>query len=100
MFALLSVVDVHVTGWSTCAFEAMAFGRPTVIVHKTGAKVYRDFINQAKMFYASDGQGLIDAVKKSESVDTDSCIAASTKYLAQEAASKSALLHLLESANN
>lgn len=46
LYALLKLVDYHITGWSSTGFEANNFGVPTVIIHPTGHSLYAAHIAQ------------------------------------------------------
>lgn len=59
LYALLKVCDVHITGHSTCALEALAFGKPTIIVSQDGFDSYRDYIEKGVMAFAKDEEKLI-----------------------------------------
>ncbi len=49
LYALLAVSTWHVTGFSTCALEALAFGVPTLLTHESGAHAYAEFIDEGVM---------------------------------------------------
>jgi hypothetical protein len=50
LYALLRACSWHVTGFSTCALEALAFGVPTLLLHPSGEHAYSDFIEQQVMW--------------------------------------------------
>jgi hypothetical protein len=50
LYALLQVCAWHVTGFSTCALEALAFGVPTLLTHESGAHAYADLVAQRVMW--------------------------------------------------
>ncbi len=50
LYALLRVCAWHVTGFSTCALEALAFGVPTLLTHESGAHAYADLVAQGVMW--------------------------------------------------
>ena len=49
LHAVLAVSDWHVTGFSTCALEALAFGVPTLLTHESGEHAFREFIEAGAM---------------------------------------------------
>src|SRR5690606_5583780 len=40
LYALFGVATCHVTGFSTCAIEALAFGVPTLLTHESGRAAF------------------------------------------------------------
>jgi hypothetical protein len=50
LYALLRACSWHVTGFSTCALEALAFGVPTLLLHPSGEHAYADFVEQQVMW--------------------------------------------------
>lgn len=62
LYALLKICNVHVTGFSTCALEALAFGKPTIIVSQDGVDSYGDYIKAGVMAFAQDGEELVKMI--------------------------------------
>lgn len=54
LYALLQQADWHVTWWSSCAMEALAFTCPTLLLAEQGRDIYKRFINKGVMHYAAD----------------------------------------------
>ena len=52
LYALLRTTDVHLTWWSTCALEALAFGIRTVLIHQNGGETFVEFIQRGEMAFA------------------------------------------------
>ena len=49
LHALMQAVSGHVTGFSTCALEALAFGVPTLLLHPSGVHAYESFVAEGVM---------------------------------------------------
>ncbi len=64
LYALLREVDLHVSVESTCANEALAFGKPTVLISETGLLNFREFVDAGVMFYAECPEDFYDAVDR------------------------------------
>jgi hypothetical protein len=62
LFALFRIADVHITYGSTVAYEALAFGLPTIVVHEVGAEAMADHIRAGHFIYADDATSLLDAI--------------------------------------
>ena len=50
LYALLRGCAWHVTGFSTCAQEALAFGVPTLLTHQSGEHAYAHFVSRGVMW--------------------------------------------------
>jgi hypothetical protein len=50
LHALMRACAWHVTGFSTCALEALAFGVPTLLLHPSGERAYAGFVEQQVMW--------------------------------------------------
>lgn len=50
LYECFRTVDIHLTGYSTCASEALAFGIPTVLLHDDGVGTFQSFIDAGVMF--------------------------------------------------
>lgn len=59
LYDLLPEVDIHITGFSTTAFEAQSFGVPTIFTHINAKNGYGDIIGRNGMFY-TDSQEYLD----------------------------------------
>lgn len=69
LYAWLGVVDLHVTVDSTCANEALAFGKPTVLVNKAGLSFFSDFVDRGIMFYAERAEDFFSVAERALDVD-------------------------------
>lgn len=52
LFSLMRRAAWHVTGYSTCALEALPFGVPTLLWHESGARAFSTFIEGGAMVAA------------------------------------------------
>jgi hypothetical protein len=50
LYALLRSASAHVTAFSTCALEALAFGVPTLLNHESGEHAFAEFIAEGVMW--------------------------------------------------
>jgi hypothetical protein len=71
LYALMNVIDVHVTGASTCALEALAFGKPTVVFHPNGRDAFGSLLDSNAMAYADRGDAIVDAVERFRTFDPE-----------------------------
>jgi hypothetical protein len=65
LYALLRSASAHVTAFSTCALEALAFGVPTLLSHESGEHAFADFIAEGVMWphrSASESVRLLSSV--------------------------------------
>lgn len=63
-YEAISDASVHLTGWSTTAFEALHFGVPTVIVHPNGKTSMAKEIQEGVFSYADSVEDLFSAIEK------------------------------------
>lgn len=68
LYALLSVVDGHVTGFSTCAVEALCFDRETLLIHPSGRAAFREPIEAGLMQYVDSADALLRRLGEPRSV--------------------------------
>ncbi len=71
LHALLRAVDVHVTGYSTCAVEALAFGTPTVLLHPNGPSTHGKYIEAGVMRFASQPEEALTQIEACAEIDPD-----------------------------
>jgi hypothetical protein len=64
LYPLILASDCHLTGWSTVAFEAEAYGVPTVLFHPMAESIFASEIAEGRFRYARDGAGLLVAVEE------------------------------------
>ena len=54
LYELFKSTDIHITGFSTVAFEAQSFNIPTIFTHSNALNGYNDLINKNGLFYAAN----------------------------------------------
>lgn len=64
LYNILSNVDVHLTGFSTVAFEAQALGVPTIFFHENANHGFSGLIDNQDFYYADTQPELQDCLKK------------------------------------
>jgi hypothetical protein len=62
LYPLIMASDCHLTGWSTVAFEAEAYGVPTVLFHPMAASIFESEIAEGRFLLARNGDGVLAAV--------------------------------------
>jgi hypothetical protein len=60
---LIAGADVHVSGWSTCHYEAIALGTPTVVLIFPGPDRVEGLSGFSSVFRASTARELLDGVR-------------------------------------
>jgi hypothetical protein len=84
LYSLLSVCDVHITGLSTCAQEALGFGIPSVIMAEEGRELFRAQLDKGVMLYAANAEEVVSMVQRSEGIENGSCLDASHEIFAPQ----------------
>lgn len=69
LYALMGAIDVHVTGASTCALEALAFGKPTVAFNANARAAFGSLLETDAMIYADSGSAIIAAIQRFKTFD-------------------------------
>jgi hypothetical protein len=98
LYALMQQSNVHVTGHSTCAQEALCFGVPTVTITGNGASAYKEFIDGGTMRYAGSAPDLLQAISGCETIDAEKCRNAGQDYFASQNVAEEGILQLLSMA--
>jgi len=71
--ALIAGADVHISGWSTCHYESIALGTPTVVLIFPGPDRVEGLAGFSSVFRASTARELMDAVRAARQIQkTDS----------------------------
>jgi len=73
LYPLLQTADVHVTWFSTCSIEALAFGVPTVLLHSLGCKTFRRHVDAGVMAGASTAGEILDGIQLLSDVPRSRC---------------------------
>jgi hypothetical protein len=56
LFRLLEEASMHITCWSSVAYEALAFNVPTILIHPEAKTLYHEAIKTGTFYYADDLQ--------------------------------------------
>ncbi|MGJ8645378.1 MAG: hypothetical protein ACSHXJ_00700 [Marinomonas colpomeniae] len=59
LYELLKLTDVHLTGYSTVAFEAQSFYVPTIFMHVNSLNGYKSLMNKNGLYYVENESDLI-----------------------------------------
>jgi hypothetical protein len=62
LYPLIMASDCHLTGWSTVAFEAEAYGVPTVLFHPQAESIFESEIAEGRFYFARDGESVLAAI--------------------------------------
>lgn len=73
LYALFTACDCHVTWYSTCAVEALAFGVPSVILHPSGLNVFKRYIEAGVMYYCNEARKIMESLKLCEASSAEDC---------------------------
>jgi hypothetical protein len=71
LYDLLCESDVHVTGYSACAIEALAFGVTTIVINELGRLTFSEFIKQGLIISADTSDKLIEEIEHSQRINPD-----------------------------
>lgn len=63
LLQILKTIDIHLTCWSSVAYEAMAFDKRTIIVHDTGRRLYAPSIENGTMELALESDQLLSLLR-------------------------------------
>jgi hypothetical protein len=85
LYALLRACAWHVTGFSTCALEALAFGVPTLLTHESGAHAYADLVAQRVMWPHGSPEESTRRLARGAADVADACRAAAQRLFARPA---------------
>ncbi|XCN73775.1 MAG: hypothetical protein Q3M24_03185 [Candidatus Electrothrix aestuarii] len=65
LYTLFQISDVHITGFSTCALEALAFHVPSIIIHESGKRAFRKYLERGVMQFARNKDELVNLATSS-----------------------------------
>jgi hypothetical protein len=94
-YALMQLCDLQVTGYSTCAQEALFFGLPTITVTRDGASALAEFIRAGSMLAAQDVAEIFRAVEQCKGISARQCRDSVQDYFASRQVSEKGLQQLL-----
>ena len=95
LYALMKVADVHVTGFSTCALEALAFGKPSVLIHENALGLYGRFLAGGFMRFSEDTTEQLSWLGQASWPDGDDYRKCVTDIFADGAAYEAAIKELV-----
>jgi len=95
LYALFQASENHVTWCSTTAMEALAFDVPTTLLHPTGHRIYKDFVDKGVMNYAAEPEALLQLIKAQEKIPRNRCRAVSEDIFAPNARTQDVINRLL-----
>ena len=64
LYSLLKVVDVNITGFSTVAFEAQSFDKPTIFIHKNAKNGFKGLLEKDGLNYVDTILALKDTLDR------------------------------------
>jgi hypothetical protein len=73
LYALFQGVRVHLTWYSTCALEALAFGVPSIVLHPNSKTAFRTFLDAGVMLYAKHPQDALSLVPQCANISRERC---------------------------
>jgi len=85
LYALLRVCAAHLTGFSTCALEALPFGVPTVLTHESGDAAYAEFIQAGVMHRFESAESATERLGAADPELAERCRRASRRVFAEPA---------------
>jgi hypothetical protein len=62
--AILSVIDLHITGFSSSIYEASYFSMKTILTHETGLDYYGDNLKMLRASYCADSECILTQIKE------------------------------------
>ena len=63
-YNLMKICHLHVTGFSSVAFEALLFGKKTIFIHENAKRGYSDLIDRKTLFFADNQKSFELALQK------------------------------------
>ncbi len=84
LYGLLCESDVHVTGYSACVTEALAFGVQSVIISKLGREMFSSLIEQGLVVSADTREKLIANIEHAQRINPDEIPAITNMFASDE----------------
>ena len=79
-YDLLKISDIHITGFSSMAFEALFFNTPTIFINENALNGYRKLIDNRSFYYASNREEMYEKLNAVQSRTFEDTV----KYFARE----------------
>lgn len=99
LYTLFSNCDLHITGHSTSALEALGFGVPTITVTENGTSAFRKYIDQGVIMKATTSNKIKAAIEISSGISGDNCKNSVSQVFAPTAEASQGINELLSVAN-
>ncbi len=64
VFESLTRAQLHVTGFSSIALEAMAMGKMTLLCHEAGREIFEDFLERGAMQFTPNADSLLASLEQ------------------------------------
>lgn len=98
LYALLQQSNLHITGHSTTALEALCFGLPTITVTKNGVSAYAEFIEAGTIFNVASVAELFQTITACETVTAQKCQESVQEYFAPQNIAEDGIHQILSAA--
>jgi len=85
LYALMRSASVHLTAYSTCALEALAFGVPTLLTHESGEHAYGEFLADRVMWRHQSAPESARLLADDSEARAEACRTASRRVFAEPA---------------
>jgi hypothetical protein len=95
LYALLRIVDVHITHHSTCANEAMAFGVPSVLFGDVAPDLFKFGLSSGAMFHALTPSGIVCKIEEASLCPRGTITNAAHRLFASPEDAKRAIAQLI-----
>ena len=98
LYELFETTDVHLTGFSTCTLEALAFGIPSVVCHETGRQAFERLIQNGVAKFAENPDGIISSILELGKCGKKQVLESSHGYFARPETSQKVLRQICSDA--
>jgi hypothetical protein len=95
LYALLRIVDVHISHCSTCANEAMAFGVPSVLFGDVAPDLFKWGLSSGAMFHALTPREIVRKIEEASLYPRDTITNAARRLFASPQDAKRAITQLI-----
>jgi hypothetical protein len=95
LYSLFKIIFAHITGHSTTALEALAFGIPSITFTKNGVIAYKEFIDAGTIFYVENIDNLYQVLENCQTVAGLECKKSVQDYFASSNISENGIHDLL-----
>ena len=99
LYILFGNCDVHITGHSTSALEALGFGVPTITATEAGVAAFKEYIEYGVIMAATTCDEIKHAINNFTRISGDKCRESVNKVFALNAEASQGISELLSAAN-